>query len=392
MFRAFWIASLGSNFGTWIHEVGAGWLMTSLDSSPEMVSGVRTAMGLPIVFLAIPAGALADRLDRRQLLLMTHFLLLATTATLASLTFSGIITAWTLLALTFVMGLGLVMLVPTWQASIPELVPRSEMPRAIALGSVSFNLARAVGPAVGGLLIASMGVWVAFLINAFSFVGVIGVLLSWRRERKESSRGLSYRQSVYQGVRYVKRSGVLRNVMFGVGLFIFPASALWSLLPLVVKERLAWGPDGFGLVVACVGIGAVIAAQVLPRFQTRLGSDRAVAVAMCIFASGLLLISQATLPALVVVAAVVMGGGWMMTLTTLNSTAQVNLPSRLRARGMSCYLTAVAVSMSTGSFFWGQVARMTDLSSAQTIAAVTTLATAAISLRFHLSGIRSKSD
>ena len=384
MFRAFWIASLGSNFGTWIHEVGAGWLMASLDSSPEMVSAVRTAMALPIVFLAIPAGALADRLDRRQLLIITHLLLLATTATLSALTFSGLITAWSLLALTFAIGVGLVMLVPTWQASIPELVPRSEMPRAIALGSVSFNLARAVGPAVGGLLIASMGVWVAFLINAISFAGVIGVLLYWRRERKESSRGLSYGLSVYQGVRYVKRNPVLRNVMIGVGLFILPGSALWSLLPLVVKDRLSWGPDGFGIVVACVGIGAVIAAQVLPRFHTRLGIDRTVAVAMIMFAAGLLVMSRVTWSPLVVASAVTMGGGWMMTLTTLNSTAQVNLPSRMRARGMSCFLTAMAMSMTVGSFFWGQVAGMTDLAMAQTIAALATVVTAAISLQFRI--------
>ena len=199
MFRAFWLASLLSNMGTWVHEVGAGWLMSSLDSSPEMVSAVRTAMALPIMFLAIPTGVLADRLDRRQLLIVTQLLLLATASTISVMTYVGSITSWMLLALTFVMGIGWVMHVPTWQASIPELVPRKQLPRAVALGSVSFNLARAVGPAVGGFLIASLGTWVAFAINALSFAAVLVVLIVWRRERRESNRGLSFRLSLLSG-------------------------------------------------------------------------------------------------------------------------------------------------------------------------------------------------
>lgn len=392
IFRAFWIASLASNFGTWIHEVGAGWLMATLDSSPEMVASVRTAMALPIVFLAIPAGVLADRMDRRRLLIVTQVLMLCTTATLAALTFSEVITAWMLLSLTCLMGIALVLHVPTWQATIPELVPRNEMPRAIALGSVSFNLARAVGPAVGGVLIAMLGVWVAFAVNALSFAGVITVLFFWRRERTESTRGLSFGLSLYQGLRYVKRSSSLRNVMVGVALFIVPGSALWALLPLVAKQQLGWGADGFGWMVACVGIGAVVAAQILPRLQEGLGTDRAVAVAMVLFSGGLMVLSRCTnaidtwvpFQVIVTIAMLTMGAGWMVTLTTLNATAQMSLPSRMRARGMGCYLTAMAMSMSIGSMIWGQVAGMVGLSSAQAIAAATVVVTAAISLRFRL--------
>lgn len=366
--------------------------MATLDSSPEMVASVRTAMALPIVFLAIPAGVLADRMDRRQLLLITQFLMLCTTATLAALTFSGLITAWMLLGLTSLMGIALVLHVPTWQATIPELVPRNEMPRAIALGSVSFNLARAVGPAVGGVLIAMLGVWCAFAINAISFAGVISVLIFWRREKTESTRGLSFGLSLYQGLRYVKRSPSLRNVMMGVALFIVPGSALWALLPLVAKQQLGWGADGFGWMVACVGVGAVVAAQVLPHLQEKLGTDRAVAAAMALFATGLLTLSQCTNSAdawvpfqvIVTIAMLTMGAGWMIALTTLNATAQMSLPSRMRARGMGCYLTAMAISMSIGSVIWGQVAGMVGLPSAQAIAAATVIVTAAISLRFRL--------
>ena len=171
VYRSFWIASLVSNLGTWMHEIGSGWLMTELDASPLMVSSVRTAMATPIVLLAIPAGVLADRVDRRRLLLGTQTLMLVTTAIMAAMTATGVIASWSLLAMTFVMGIGLTLHAPTWQASIPELVPRVQLSRAIALGSISFNLARAVGPALAGLLVAMTGSWIAFSINAVSFAG-----------------------------------------------------------------------------------------------------------------------------------------------------------------------------------------------------------------------------
>jgi predicted MFS family arabinose efflux permease len=370
--------------GTWIHEVGAGWLMSTLDPSPEMVSAVRTAMATPIVLLAIPAGVLADRFDRRRLLMLTQILLFATASTLSALTFSGVITAWMLLALTAVMGIGWVIHVPTWQASIPELVTRRQLPRAVALGSVSFNLARAMGPAVGGFLIAALGTWIAFAINAISFAGVFAVLILWHRQRSESSRGLSYWVSLQQGVRYVAGKASIRHALFGVGFFVVPASAFWALLPLVVKLRLGWDADGFGLLVATFGFGAVIAAWLLPQLQARLGTDWTVAGAMVVFALALMLMCLSVNGSMATCATFVMGGTWMMTLTTLNATAQVSLPNRMRARGMSCYVTAIALSMSLGSLLWGNVAGATDLVTAQIIAAATLLVTAAMSLKFHL--------
>ncbi len=383
IFRAFWIASLASNFGTWIHEVGAGWLMTSLDSSPEMVSLVRTSMALPIVCLAIPAGVLADRVDRRRLLLATQLVLFATTATLAALTFAERITPWSLLGLTFIVGLGMVLHVPTWQASMPELVPRPQLPRAVALGSISFNLARALGPAAGGVLIATFGVWSAFAANAASFFGVVLVLSRWQRDASESSRGQTFGRSLTQGIWYVIQKRTMRHVLIGVGLFVVPGSALWALVPLVTRERLGWGPDGFGILVGTIGTGAVLAAWNLPRVQRRLGTDAAVAAAMLTFAVGLASLAWMTHPFPVIAATLLMGAGWMMTLTTLNATAQVTLPRQLRARGMGCYLTAMALSMATGSLVWGRVAGLASLPIALSIASATLVATAAISLRFR---------
>lgn len=388
VYRSFWIAALFSNLGSWMHEIGAGWLMTDLDSSPQMVAAVRTAMATPIVLLAIPAGALADRLDRRRLLLATQILMLSTAAALAVLTVAGAMTSWLLLALTFLIGLGLTLHVPAWQASIPELVPRSQLSRAIALGSVNFNLARSAGPAIAGTLVAITGAWIAFSFNALSFAGVILVLLFWRRERRESTRGLSYRLSVYQGLRYVYRTVPMRHVLIRVAMFIVPASALWGLLPLVARQRLDWGADGFGILVTCVGGGALLASQFLPGLQRRLGFDQTIGLAMILFAIGLAAMATTTHRGLVAASALVMGFGWMMTLTTLNTAAQVTLRSRMRARGMSCYLTALALSMSAGSILWGSVAATIGIGSAQKIAAATIVVTAAMGIFFPVAATR----
>ncbi|MCC9643160.1 MFS transporter [Rhodopirellula sp. JC740] len=384
MFRLFWIASLASNLGTWIHEVGAGWLMTTLDATPEMVAAVRTSMALPIVFLAIPAGVLADRIDKRHLLIGTQSILLFVTAMLAVSTATGVITAWGLLAMTFVIGLGMVVHVPTWQSAIPELVPRWQISRAVGLGSISFNLARAVGPAIGGVLIALVGIWSTFAINAISFAGVLAVLLRWKRRTTEDSRGRSFLSSMRQGIRYVIWKRTMRHVMLGVVLFVLPGSALWSLMPLYAKTALGWGPSGFGILVAMIGLGAVIGASMLPRVRSRLGSDRTIACAMALYATGMLTLSFEPFWPVLLLATLLMGCGWMATLTTLNATAQITLPRRLRARGMGCYLTMMAGSMSLGSLVWGQTAGAIGMPNALMVAALAMMVTAGISLLLPL--------
>ncbi|MEM0925274.1 MAG: MFS transporter [Planctomycetota bacterium] len=391
VYRSFWIASFVSNVGSWMHEIGAGWLMTELDASPQMVSAVRTAMALPIVLLAIPAGVLADRIDRRRLLLATQTLMLLATGTLALLTVTGWVTSWLLLAMTFLIGLGLTLHVPTWQASMPELVPRSQLPRAIALGSVNFNLARAFGPALAGILVALTGAWIAFTFNAVSFIGVVVVLLFWKRGRSESTRGLSFRLSLYQGLRFAYRNRQMRHVLIRVGLFIIPASAVWALLPLVARERLNWGADGFGILVTAIGGGALIAAKFLPSMHRRFGFNRGVAVAMLFVAVGLTALALTSNRVVAVSSSLLIGCGWMMTLTTLNTAAQITLPSRLRARGMSCYLTAMALSMSLGSFVWGTVAEQSSIAAAQLLAAFVLLVAAVCGLSFSLSSTMRRS-
>ena len=330
--------------------------MSVLDDSPAMVSAVRVAMSIPILLLAIPAGALADRVDRRRLLIVIQCVLMTTTAILSVLTYTDLITPISLLVLTIVMGLGMVVHVPTWQASLPELVPREQIPQAVALGSISFNLARSVGPALGGLLIASYGTWVAFAVNSVSFGMVVYALFRWKRDEVEVSRVESYHASIVSGLSFVLRDRVMRNVLIRVVLFVMPASALWSLMPLIAREQLDWDSRGYGYLVGAIGVGAVSAALFLPRIRRIIGIDQTIFASMCLFAAGLAITSISSDRLTVMGSMFAMGAGWMMTLTTLNSTAQITLPNAVRARGMACYLSSMAGGMAAGAWLWGLVA------------------------------------
>src|SRR6266567_5352721 len=187
LFRSLWIATIVSNVGTWMQDVGSGWLMTSLSSSPAMVALVEAADSIPLMLLALPAGALADIVDRRRLLIAIQVYLLVTAGALGVLTLLDMMTAWMLLGFIFALGVGTAMMLPAWSAIVPELVPAEQMPSAVALNSVAINAARAVGPAIAGVLVAAVGAWLVFLLNALSYLGILAVLLRWRREHKKST-------------------------------------------------------------------------------------------------------------------------------------------------------------------------------------------------------------
>ncbi len=367
----FWVASLFSNTGTWVHEIGAGWLMSTLDGSPHMVAAVRAAMALPMVLLAIPAGALSDRVDRRRLMLTVQCIMMATAASIALLTYLDRITPVGLLALTIVMGLGAVLHVPTWQATIPELVPRNHLPQAIALGSVSFNLARSVGPALGGMLIAILGTWAAFGVNAISFAVVLLAVFLWKRTSSAPRVEESFVQSMHAGLTMVLRRGAMRQVLVRVVLFVLPASSLWALLPLIAREQLNWNASGYGYLVGAIGLGAVLAALWLPRLRARFGVESTLSVSMLMYAVGLALLAVTSWRSVGILAAMLAGIGWMSVMTTLNSTAQMTLPDAMRARGMSSYLSAMSMAMAGGAVIWGQFASRASLPVALGLAAAT---------------------
>jgi MFS family permease len=357
VFRALWLAALVSNIGTWMQNVAGAWFMTSLSPSPLMVALVQAATSLPVFVVGLPAGALADVLDRRRLLLFTQTWMLAVAALLAGVTLAGLMTAWTLLALTFALGLGMAMNAPTWDAVLPEVVPRDDLAGAVALNSLTVNVGRAVGPAVGGVLVAASGPGVVFALNALSFVAVLVVVSRWRREPARSvlpaERVIGATRA---GVRYVRHAPALVAVLVRAGLFIVCASAFWALLPVIARRELRLSAFGYGVLVGCVGLGAIAGAVLLPRLKRRLRLDTVVGLASILFAAVTLLVAfWRVLPGLWM-ALFVGGVAWIAMMASLNAAAQTAAPAWVRARVLGVYLVVFQGGLAIGSAAWGALA------------------------------------
>src|SRR5690242_7814981 len=279
VFRALWLAALASNIGSLMQGVAAAWLMTSLTSSPVPVALLTTMSNLPLFLVGLPAGAIADMLDRRWLVILTQIWMLAVAAVLGVLTILGLMTPTMLLLLTFLIGLGGALSAPAWQAIVPELVPRRELATAIALNSAGFNLARATGPAIGGLLVAASGPASVFWLNAASFLGVIFVIYFWKPKPREHS-ALPERMvsAIAAGMRFARHSPPLRAVLVRTLAWMFPASALLALLPVVATQELSLDATGYGIMLASLGLGAVGGAVALPRLRARMSIDRLVLI------------------------------------------------------------------------------------------------------------------
>lgn len=356
-FRALWIATLASNVGTWLQSVGAAWLMTSLTPSSTMVALVQAATSLPMFLLSLPAGALADVLDRRRILLATQSWMLLSAAALGLLTAGGYTTPWVLLLLTTSIGMGAALNQPAWQASLPELVPREDLAPAIALGSIGFNIARALGPALGGLIVASAGAQANFLLNAASFLGVVVVLYRWKRPPRASMLPAErFFGAMRTGVRFVRHSPEVLAVIVRGSLFVLCASSLWALLPVVARAELGRGATGYGLLLTALGIGAVAAAMVLPRLSRKLTTDLLVAAASLVFAGGIVALGYVRSFWLLFAAMLAAGGAWMALLSSLNVAIQTLVPSWVRGRALSVYMLFIFGSLAGGSALWGAVA------------------------------------
>jgi len=385
VFRSLWIAAVASNIGTWMHDVGAAWLMTSLAPSPIMVALVEAATTLPMFMLALPSGALADIIDRRRLLLFTQGWMLAAATGLGLLTFLGITTPWLLLLFTFLLGLGAAMNAPAWQAIVPELVTNKEIPAAVALNSVGFNISRAIGPALGGLVVASAGAYAAFLLNAVTFLGVLAVLYSWRRKPTVSKLPTERLLGAMRaGIRYVRQSPGLRGVLARSGVFIFFASALWALLPLVARQELGRGPAGYGTLLTFLGMGAVTGATVLPILRRRISIELIASGATIVFAIVLLAVAYVRVFSLVCAVMLFGGGAWLTLLSTLNTAVQASVPSWVRARALSVYLLVFFGGFSIGSTIWGAAATHLGISTTFAIASVGLVVGFIATLRFPL--------
>ena len=356
LFRALWIATLFSNIGTWVHEVGAGWLMVTLNPNPVMVSLVQAATALPIFLLALPGGALADIIDRRRYLIYTQVWMLLVVLALAVTTALGWVNAWSLLAFTFALACGAALNTPAWAATVHEIVPRSELQAAIALNSLGINLARAVGPALAGVIVAASGPQAAFVLNAVSFIGVIVVLVRWPRVPAPSTLPAErFSGALRAGLRYVREATALQYVMGRAAAFFVFSSATWALLPLVARNS-GGGADTYGLLLAGIGVGAVSAALVMPVLRRRCSRDVMVRAATVVYATGTAGVALADTVALLFPAVFACGAAWLALLSTLHVSAQTAVPQWVRARALSVYLMVYAAGMTGGAVLWGAMA------------------------------------
>jgi len=353
-FRNIWIANMVSNVGAWMQGVGAGWEMTHLAPSPLFVALISTASTLPVFFFAYPAGVLADQLDRRKYLIGCQLWMLGSAALLMVLAMLGHLTAWSLLILTFALGIGNAMNGPAWQSAVPELVGRRLMPQAVALNSAGFNVARTIGPGIGGLIYAAMGIVVLFALNAVTFLAVVLALLRWKRAPSEPG-ATGFLEGVATGLVYVRQARDLQLIMLRSVLFFLPASVLLALLPLLARNHLHLDAAGFGALSSAFGGGAVLGAFILPSLRRRFGQERAVPVAMTIFALGMAL---AIVPEPLVSGFGVglSGIGWISVIASNNVAAQLRLPAWVRARGIAVYQMSFFGSLAVGSVLWGNVA------------------------------------
>lgn len=370
-FALLWGAMLISNIGTWMHDVAAGWLMTSLDPSPFMVAMVQAATTLPVFFLALPAGALADIIDKRRLLIGVTLFMAVTASSLGLFVQTGAITPYLLIIYTLLIGTGTAFLSPTWHSVVPRLVPKSQLPQAVALNSVGFNIARAIGPAIGGLLIAVIGIAFPFYLNALSFIAVIVAVFLWRPNDQKTSALPSERLfgAIRQGLRYTRASPPMRATVFrSIAFFLF-AGSYWALLPLIARAQLQGGPQLYGGLLAAIGFGAVIGASVLPRLKSRLGIDRLVVAGSLSTAAMMAMFAVTTNPLVAIFVAMFAGASWITVLSTLNVAAQTALPEWVRARGLSVFLMTLFGSLAIGSAAWGQVANFIGISATLMISA-----------------------
>lgn len=358
LFAVLWTATVLGNIGTFMRDVSSAWLVTEISTSPASVAMIQAAGTLPFFLLAIPAGVLSDILDRRRLLIALQAVLGSVSSVLAVLAWAGAVSVESLIVLTFLGGVGAALATPAWQAITPELVPRSDLKGAVALNSLGINIARSIGPALGGFLLAGLGAAAVYGLDVLTYVLVGGALIWWRREA-DADDGLreNFGGALRAGLRYARASRDLHRILWRAVLFFAFASAVWALLPIVARQEIGGGPSFYGLLLGSVGAGAIAGAILLPRARVRLGQDRLVLAATLVTAGATTLLALTNSEIVAIIATFVLGIAWIAMLTTLNSIMQAILPNWIRGRGLAIYLTAFNGAMAAGSLGWGFLAQ-----------------------------------
>lgn len=385
VYRGLWLASIVSTGGTMMQDTGAAWLMTSLAPSPLMVALMQTAASLPVFLLALPAGALADIVDRRRLLLLLQATMCLLAATLGVLVITGAITPWLLLLFTFLIGAGATLSTPASQANLGEIVPHEQIPKAVTLNSVTVNIARVWGPLLGGLLVASGRLASVFLLNALSFLGTLGVLHRWRRTPRQSHLPRErFLGAITNQVRYARYSPLLRAALIRASAFVFCGSGVWALLPLLARGEMQLNAAGFGALMACVGVGALGGASLLPWMHRRVSVDALTVCATAVFASAAIALAYLRGFYVLCPVMVVAGVAWITLVSSFSVAVGSQGPAWAKARVFGVYLLVFQGGTAAGSLAWGIIADRVGISATLSLIAAGLVAGLPLAFRYRL--------
>jgi MFS family permease len=385
-FAVIWIATVISNIGGWMYNVASGWLMTSLDPNAFIVSMVQVANSLPMFLFAIPAGALADIVNQRRFLIVGESSITIVSTAFAALVWLHLITPGSLLLFSFLVTVGSALTAPAWQSVVAQLVPKSDLPAAVAANSVGINVSRAIGPAIGGLLVGALGIAAPFWLDAVSNIGVIAALIWWRVPKSVGSPlpPEPFGSAIRTGLRYARYNPYLRATLIRTIAFFVFGSAYWALLPLVARTQIAGGPALYGVLLGVIGASAVGGAFLLRPVRKKLGADWLVAAASLGTAVATALFALAHDPATAVLASLIAGASWIAAVSSLNVSAQVALPEWVRGRGLAMYVAVMFGALTVGSALWGQVAVIVGLPASLLVAAAGAIAGIWLTWRWKL--------
>jgi MFS family permease len=385
VFRAVWFASLASNLGGLIQSVGAAWLMTSISGSADMVALVQASTTLPIMILSLASGAIADNFERRRVMLTAQFFMLLVSVALSVCTYLGFITPWLLLGFTFLIGCGTALNNPSWQASVGDMVPRTDLPAAVALNSVNFNLTRSVGPAIGGIIVATAGAAAAFAVNVASYLPLIFVIRGWKPpEQQRTLPPERLGAAMTAGLRYVAMSPHIEKVLLRGFVFGFTAIILLALLPLVARDLPDGGPLLYGLLLGCYGIGAIGGAFLGGRAREKWSNEAVARIAFVGFATCATIVALSPNAWLVGLGMIIGGACWVLALAMFNVTVQLSTPRWVLGRALALYQTATFGGMALGSWIWGIIADQHGVHTTLLCAAALMIGGAAVGLKLAL--------
>ena len=379
VFAAFWWASLASSFGSMIQTVGASWMMTTIASGPDMVALVQTASALPFFFLSLLSGALADTRDRRIIMLASQVLAVAASAALAIVALVGTITPTLLLGFTFLIGCGMAAFAPAWQASIADQVPRDLIPPAVMANAVGFNLARSIGPALGGIIVSAVGAAFAFVVNAVSYFGILATLVWWRPKRPPADLPPEpLATAVAAGLRYVSLSPHLVAIQLRAVLFAVPMAAVPALMPVVARDLLGGGAATYGLLMGGFGVGAMLGALSSATLRSRFTSDSLLRVLSAVGCLAMVGVGQSRWHGITLFSTVLAGTVWTLGFATFNIAVQLSSPRWVTGRMLATYQTVTFAGIALGSWAWGELASDTGLRQTLTLSGIASLVSLAL--------------